>query len=53
MPDTEPSLAEDADPQLDLQRKVVRQEGEGPSLIPTPEESRKAGLLRKVEDEGA
>jgi len=53
MPDTEPVLVPDTDANLDLQRKIRRQEGEGPSLIPTPEETRRARLMRKVEDSGA
>ncbi len=44
---------EDGDLDVTLQRKIVSQEGEGPSLIPTPEDARKSELLRKVEDEGA
>ena len=50
---SDPALAPDNDPNLNLRRKIRRWEGEGPSAIPTPEESRKAGLLRKVEDSGA
>ena len=53
MSDTEPVLVPDSDPNLDMQRRIRRREGEGPSLIPTPEEARKAGLMRKVEDSGA
>jgi len=53
MSDTDPALVPDADPDLSLQRKIRRQEGEGPSLIPRPQDARKAGLLRKVEDSGA
>lgn len=53
MSESETALEPDADPELGLQRKIVRQEGEGPSLIPSPEDARKNGLLRKVEDDGA
>ena len=53
MSETDPALIPDNDPNLDLQRKIRRREGEGPSMIPTVEERRKAGLLRKVEDSGA
>jgi len=53
MSDTEPVLVPDTDANLDMQRKIRRREGEGPSMIPTPEEARKAGLMRKVEDSGA
>lgn len=53
MSEADPVLTPDNDPSLNLQRKIRRQEGEGPSMIPTPEDRRKAGLLRKVEDSGA
>lgn len=53
MSEADPALTPDNDPNLNLQRKIRRREGEGPSAIPTPEESRKTGLLRKVEDSGA
>lgn len=53
MSDTDPALTQDSDETLALQRKIERQEGEGPSLIRTPEDIRKAELLRKVEDSGA
>ena len=53
MSDTDSTLAQDTDEALALQRKIERQEGEGQSLIQTPEDIRKAELLRKVEDSGA
>ncbi len=53
MSDSDPVIVPDHDESLALQRKIQREQGEGVSEIPTPEDARKEGLLRKVEDDGA